>query len=128
MCAQGEFHRQYDAGANVYDIGAHGNRNAVFDENGNPLSPQDLLDRVKNDPKFRNAKRVQLWACEVGQGDDSFAQRFADLSGKPTSGPNQVFWEEGRNGTVAPMDAKGDPPGGLGGFLGRIFAWNWRNF
>lgn len=128
MFPPGEFHRQFDAGPNVYDIGSHGNPNAVFDESGNPMSPQDLLDRVKNDPKFQNANRVQLWACEVGQGDNSFAQRFADLSGKPTSGPNQIFWENGRNGTVAPMDANGNQPGGLGGFLGRMFSWNWRNF
>jgi RHS repeat-associated protein len=120
--------RQFDSGPRTYDIGAHGNPNAVFDEHGNPMSPQDLLNRVKNDPNFQKAKKVRLWACEVGKGKNSFAQQFANISGKPTSGPNQIFWEHGRFGTIAPMGPNGQPPDGIGGFLGRMFSWNWRNF
>lgn len=120
--------RQFDSGPKTYDIGAHGNPNAVFDEHGNPMSPQDLLDRVKNDPAFQDAKNVRLWACEVGKGNNSFAQQFADLSGKPTAGPNETFWEHGRNGTVAPTGPNGKPPSGLGAMLARMFSWNWRNF
>ncbi len=106
MFPAGERHRVYDSGPQVYDIGAHGLSGTIFDEHSRAMTAKQLLNRIKQDPAYSKAKEIKLWACDAAKGKNPIADQLAKASGKPTSGPNDVFWEKGKKGLVAPIDKK----------------------
>ena len=127
MWPSGENHNSYTShDPKTFDIGCHGSPTRVADERRNGLTAQQLFERVRSDPKFIDATKVKLWACEVGKGRDSFAQQFARISGKKTCGPTELFWETGRKGKIAPdANCDGQPDRNL---CKQIFDWRWRTF
>jgi hypothetical protein len=57
------------------------------------LTPRQLFERTKNNPELRKAEQVILYACQLGAGSkDSFAQRYADLTGKTVYAPTKDLW------------------------------------
>jgi RHS repeat-associated protein len=75
---------------NRFDMGAHGivvngkdHIERIGDGAGKTWTPKQLYDTVKNDPTFQKSETVRMYICEAGRGGkDSFAQKFAKISGK----------------------------------------------
>ena len=73
----------------IFDIGGHGNPNSLFASSAPgsyPYSAQEVYELVKNKREFQEAKSVKIWACNAGFGKNSFAEQFAKISGKRTTG------------------------------------------
>jgi uncharacterized protein RhaS with RHS repeats len=81
----------------VYTIGPDGR-----------ISPRDLANRLREDPRFGRSTSIQLISCNVGNG--RYAQQLANRLRKPVSAPNNYAWLNPRGTTpiVAP---------GIGGSL-----------
>jgi RHS repeat-associated protein len=79
---------------NVYSVAAHGTAAIMEDENGKPISPEKLAERIKKDPKYNPAKMtVRLYACSTGgytnDGAANYAQRLADALGNTVYAPTK---------------------------------------
>ncbi|MEV0252272.1 deaminase domain-containing protein [Nocardia sp. NPDC050712] len=63
---------------------AHGN---PTDGNGNPLTPQQLADAIRNSPGYVDGTPVRLVSCNSANG---FAQQLADALNAPVTAPSDV--------------------------------------
>ena len=87
--------RLFPDATNRYDIGAHGYPNGrgsddvIGDGRGHTWTPGQLYNEVKDDPVFQNSDSIRMYVCEAGRGGkNSFASKFAQLSGKPVEAGN----------------------------------------
>ena len=89
-----------------YKVGGHGNPETVHDSKGNPLSPKELADKIKSDPKYKPGTPVDLLACNTGKGKNPYAERLAKELNATVNAPDNYIWyyPEGKT-AVAP--AKG---------------------
>ena len=83
----------------VYTVAGHGNESAFgnnipFDPNSH-LSPQDLANKILNDPDYTPGEPVRIIACNTGRTDPktgtSFAQQLSELLGAPVYAPTGPF-------------------------------------
>jgi len=96
--------RRFPDAPNRFDLGAHGypKKGMIGDGRGNFWTPEQLLNEVKDDPEFQNSSSVRMYVCEAGRGGkDSFAEKFANISGKPV--------EAGNGDLNAAQDTNGKP-------------------
>ena len=84
----------YRSPEGTYTVGGHGNPGEMRDADNNTITPEKLRDMLLRDRRYRDAEQVQLASCNTGKhGDRSFAQRLANLLGKPVIAPdNYVFF------------------------------------
>jgi RHS repeat-associated protein len=62
-----------------WNVFAHGNPNEIYtqpDGKGTHFTPEKYFDKVKNDPRFKQAKKVKFWSCDAAAGKKSFAEQF----------------------------------------------------
>jgi RHS repeat-associated protein len=76
----------------VFSVAGHGNPQTMYDPNGNPLTPQDIANRVEANPNYMIGEPVSLLSCSTGQGVNSFAQQLANILGAPVTAPDNLVW------------------------------------
>jgi RHS repeat-associated protein len=89
-------------------IGAHSvlQGAGIEDKNsGRRFSAQRVATMVKLKSSCKNAKKIQLYSCYTGRGENSFAQKLANETGLPVTAPNDLVWINGRGGVFV------GPPG-----------------
>lgn len=86
-------------------IYGHGNESSLADDRSGtrkPMTPQDLADLLRRDPRYKPGMPVIIRACRVAKDDcsgfgpwkqcsPSFAQRLADILKTPVTGPNEYL-------------------------------------
>lgn len=75
----------------VYSVGGHGTPSNIEDQNGIPLSPNQLAEIIQNDPAYKTGTVIQLHSCETGKGKNSFAQRLSNIMNIPVVAPNDLY-------------------------------------
>jgi len=109
--------------ARTYTVGGHGNTQNILNVD-KLISPKDLANIIKKDPGFKDAEVVKLYSCSTGNTDKNknpFAEKLADLLGKPVIAPSNVLWMDSKGRTsIGPVgpDGKQDKshPGNWIGF------------
>ena len=61
-----------------------------------PKAASAVIERTKG---FTDAKEVKLFVCDSGKGDNSIAQKSANIIGKPVSAPTEFIWTDKKGGT-----------------------------
>ena len=61
-----------------FGVGAHGNRNSVFDAEGNKISPKELAKMILNHENYVKGDIVVLGSCKTGLGTRCYAKKLAD--------------------------------------------------
>jgi hypothetical protein len=92
--------------ARTYTVGGHGNPSTMLNVN-TFIFPADLAKIIRNDPAYKDTQVVKLYSCETGDVDKKkkpFAEKLADLLGKPVIAPSDILWidSKGRT-TIAPL-------------------------
>ena len=72
----------------IFSIGAHGSSDFILNMSNKPIDSLDLAGIIVNYNAFKSSKAVQLWSCNTGKGDNSFAQKLADIIGEPVIAPD----------------------------------------
>jgi RHS repeat-associated protein len=83
----------------IFTVGGHGNPSLITNAAGQPLTPQQLASQI-NANASANGKTVKLMSCNTGNGDDSFAQKLANILGKTVIAPNNFVWYYSDGSTV----------------------------
>jgi RHS repeat-associated protein len=91
---------------NYFSILAHGNPSGLTGTAiGDPISPHELAQRIRQTPGYRNDQTVALLACHSGSErnlsnpqNSSYAQELADELQQPVIAPNGVINSGSYNG------------------------------
>jgi len=101
----------------VYSIASHGDPDQIYDQSRTSWTPEELADCLLNDPesRYNPGMPIVLYACSTGQGENSFAQKLADIlasAGAPTTvfAPTKDLW-------VGPLGGMNVPGGAMVPFL-----------
>ena len=119
----GNFHERamgFDSPDGVYTVAGHGNPSEMRNEMNRTVTPENLRDMITGDRRYQRAKVVLLLSCEVGRGENSFAQKLANLLNKPVVAPdNFSFISESGRGYAADADPStlGPVPGTTGNWI-----------
>jgi hypothetical protein len=87
-----------------FDVVGHGLPNAIYDAEGNALTPSELAVLVRGTPSW-GGQDVRLLACSTGCPSATFAQALANELGVRVSAPTTPFSVNSRGGIV--LDAGG---------------------
>ena len=108
-------------------INGHGSPQSMLDQragvSGKRVNPADLAQEIMKREDFKDTKRVVLYSCNTGRGENSFAEQLSKLLGKPVYGANR-FLNLKRNRKYEIDDREMSPPGtsdpgqGRGGWMG----------
>lgn len=91
----------------IYDVGAHGCAGSMYNSRtGKHMSAAAVAAVMMADPNFAKKKKVKLWSCSTGQGNNSFAQQLADIVGKPVIAPIDDLIASGTRGSGVLNDGK----------------------
>jgi uncharacterized protein RhaS with RHS repeats len=83
-----------------YKVGGHGNPNTVVDGKGNPISPKDLANQIKNDPNYKPGTPVDLLSCNTGKGKNPYGEQLAKELKAPVNAPDNYVWYYPNGNTV----------------------------
>jgi len=86
-----------------YQVGGHGTSDHMVGPDGTNISPSQLGDMIRSDPNYSSGEPVDLYSCNTGAGDNSFAQQLANNLGAPVSAPDKTLWIW-PDGTNVPYD------------------------
>ena len=76
---------------NVFSIAGHGNPTSMFNQYGNPITPNELADMMEKQG-YDGKQPVKLYSCETGSnGTNSFAQKLANLINQPVTAPSVPY-------------------------------------
>lgn len=76
---------------NVFSIAGHGNPTSMFNQYGNPITPNELADMMEKQG-YDGKQPVKLYSCETGaNGTNSFAQKLANLINQPVTAPSVSY-------------------------------------
>jgi hypothetical protein len=85
-----------------FNISGHGHPSFLYDYrdlmNPSTFWPVPLIDFLNKvgGEKWGNAKKVRIHSCDAGKGDNSFAQWFADKTGKDVIAPTDKLTTSGK--------------------------------
>lgn len=84
-------------------VAGHADSQMIDDENGKPVRPWQLAERIKKLPKYSKNKPVILYSCEAGRGEGCYASKLAKcLGGNPVLAAEESVWPEGGRPVIAP--------------------------
>lgn len=56
-----------------------------------PVNPKEFSEKIKKHPGYSSDKPLKLFSCEVGKGENSFAQQVANELGQIVIAPNDLI-------------------------------------
>ena len=77
----------------------HGNPDNLIAKDGTAVSPAELLERLLSDG-WKYGQTIQLYACQTGKGENSFAERLAAISGGTVIAPTEWIFVNRATGLV----------------------------
>jgi RHS repeat-associated protein len=98
----------------VYQIASHGNERGIFFDGKLMMATQfaDYLRDTNNHTGYKEGTAIRLLGCNMGHGENSFAQQLANVLGVKVEGASDFFWlpESGNYRIAASMgkDKKGN--------------------
>lgn len=92
----------------VFTVGGHGNPQLMVDQDGKVLTAKDVADMIKNHEDYKDGMTVELLSCNVGAGENSFAQQVAnELKTTVKAADKYVWYFSDGSTTPAGMNADG---------------------
>ncbi|MEN3368731.1 MAG: hypothetical protein V7609_874 [Verrucomicrobiota bacterium] len=91
-----------------FSLAAHGNSSVIQDATGNLLGAESAVKAISSSKGFVEAKTIRLFVCDTGKGDNSIAQKIANITGKNVLAPTKWIWTD-KKGGYSIYDGKTDP-------------------